>query len=206
MIAGEIGDEAMETATETLGLERYEIGPKIRRLRKSKELSLVRLGDHTGMSAGLLSKIENGQLIPTLPTLMRIATVFGVGLDHFFEDEAKRSRAAVVRQADRLRLPNRTDGQSPTYWFESLDFPVTDRRMDAYLATFEPGAEATAPHRHSGGELIYVIRGRLLLSFENETVELEEGDSTYFDPSFPHSYSQKGKQSCRAVVVVTAPK
>ena len=193
----------METATETLGLDRYEIGPKIRRLRKSKELSLVRLGDHTGLSAGLLSKIENGQLIPTLLTLMRIANVFGVGLDHFFEHEAKRSRAPVVRQADRLRLPNRTDGESPTYWFESLDFPVTDRRMDAYLATFEPGAEATAPHRHPGGELIYVVRGRLLLSFENETVELEEGDSTYFDPNFPHSYCQKGKQQCRAVVVVS---
>lgn len=196
----------METAAETLGLERYKIGPKIRRLRKSKDLSLVRLGDHTGMSAGLMSKIETGQLVPTLPTLMRIATVFGVGLEHFFEDDAKRPKATVVRRADRLRLPNRTDGAAPTYWFESLDFPVTDRRMDAYLATFEPGAEATAPHRHTGGELIYVVRGRLLLSFENEAVELHEGDSTYFDPSFPHSYSQTGKLSCRAVVVVTGPK
>ena len=62
----------METAPETLGLEAYEIGPKIRRLRKMKELSLVRLGDHTGMSAGLLSKIETGQLIPTLPTLSEL--------------------------------------------------------------------------------------------------------------------------------------
>ena len=61
----------METAAETMGLEQYGIGPKIRRLRKKKDLSLVRLGDHTGMSAGLLSKIETEQLIPTLPTLMR---------------------------------------------------------------------------------------------------------------------------------------
>ena len=193
----------METAAETLGLERYEIGPKIRRLRKSKELSLVRLGDHTGMSAGLLSKIETGQLVPTLPTLMRIATVFGVGLDHFFEDEAKRPKATVVRRSDRLRLPNRTDGAVPTYWFESLDFSVTDRRMDAYLATFEPGAEPTSLHRHAGSEFIYVVRGTLQLSFENETVDLHEGDSTYFNPGFPHSYSQKGKQPCRAVVVVS---
>ena len=193
----------METGAETLGLERYEIGPKIRRLRKSKELSLVRLGDHTGMSAGLLSKIETGQLIPTLPTLMRIATVFGVGLDHFFENEATRPKATVVRRADRLRLPNRTDGVSPTYWFESLDFPMTDRRMDAYLATFEPGADATVPHRHTGGEFIYVVGGSMLLSFDAESVELNEGDSTYFDPSHPHSYRQKGKQPCCAVVVVT---
>jgi transcriptional regulator with XRE-family HTH domain len=193
----------METAPETLGLEAYEIGLKIRRLRKVKELSLVRLGEHTGMSAGLLSKIETAQLIPTLPTLMRIATVFGVGLDHFFGHDTKRPKAAVVRRQERVRLPNRPDSQAPTYWFESLDFPVTDRRMDAYLATFEPGARATAPHRHSGAELIYVIRGSLVLTFENEAVELHEGDSTYFDPSFAHSYCQKGKQPCRAVVVVT---
>jgi len=193
----------METALDSAGLEHYEIGPKVRRLRKMKDLSLVRLGDHTGMSAGLLSKIETGQLVPTLPTLLRIATVFGVGLDHFFGDEAKRSKAAVVRRADRLRLPNSVDGSAPTYWFESLDFPVTDRRMDAYLATFEPGAEPTAPHRHAGAELIYVIRGTLILSFDRETVELHEGDSTYFDPSVPHSYGQKGKKPCSAVVVVT---
>ncbi|MDJ0513477.1 MAG: cupin domain-containing protein [Methyloceanibacter sp.] len=194
----------MEMATETLGLESYEIGPKIRRLRKKKELSLVRLGDHTGMSAGLLSKIETGQLIPTLQTLMRIATVFGVGLDHFFGGGTYNPKAAVVRRGDRLRLPSRTDGATPTYWFESLDFPVTDRRMDAYLATFELGASATAAHRHSGGELIYVIRGTMVLSFEDDEIVLHEGDSTYFDPSFPHSYSQKGKQPCRAVVVVTS--
>lgn len=196
----------MATAPETLGLERYEIGPKVRRLRKAKELSLVRLGDHTGMSAGLLSKIETGHLVPTLPTLMRIAMVFGVGLDHFFGDDAKAPKAAVVRRAERLQLPNRTDGAAPTYWFESLDFPVTDRRMDAYLATFEPGAEATAPHRHAGSELIYVVRGTLVLSFEDEEVELGEGDSTYFDPAFAHSYRQKGKQPCCAVVVIARPR
>ena len=194
----------METAAETVGLEQYGIGPKIRRLRKKKDLSLVRLGDHTGMSAGLLSKIETEQLIPTLPTLMRIATVFGVGLEHFFGDGAQSPKAAVVRRADRLRLPNRTDGAAPTFWFESLDFPATDRRMDAYLATFEPGGSPTEPHRHLGDELIYVIRGTMVLSFDNETVELHEGDSAYFDPSHPHSYSQMGKQPCRAVVAVAS--
>jgi len=45
------------------GLESYQIGPRIHALRKSKNLSLVKLGEHTGMSAGLLSKIERGRLI-----------------------------------------------------------------------------------------------------------------------------------------------
>jgi len=193
----------MSVELETLGIETYEIGAKIRRLRKKKDLSLMKLGEHTGTSAGLLSKIETGRLIPTLPTLMRIATVFGVGLDHFFENESEQPKAALVRAKDRVRLPNRTDGHAPTYWFECLDFPVTNRRMDAYLATFKPGARATEPHKHAGAEVIYVIAGSLLVTFENETILLDKGDSTYFDATFPHSYRQQGKAACCAVVVVT---
>jgi len=185
------------------GLESYQIGPRIHALRKSKNLSLVKLGEHTGMSAGLLSKIERGRLIPTLPTLLRIAMVFGVGLDNFFSKEDPRPTAAVVRRKDRLRLPNRTDGGEPTYFFESLDFPVTDRKMDAYFATFKPGAQPTERHTHPGAEVIYVVSGALDVTIEDEDKTLHQGDSIYFDSSNPHSYRQSGKQTCCAVVVVT---
>lgn len=193
----------MSSDLETLGLEGYEIGAKIRGLRKRKALSLMRLGEHTGTSAGLLSKIETGRLIPTLPTLQRIATVFGVGLDHFFADESDGPKVAIVRAKDRLRLPDRPGEKTPTYWFECLDFTVTDRRMDAYLATFKPGASATEAHAHAGAEVIYVISGSLAITFDHEQILLGKGDSSYFDPSYPHSYCQRGNAACRAVVVVT---
>ena len=95
--------------SETLadGLGQYEIGIKIRALRQGKKLGLVQLGEHTGLSPAMLSKIERGQLIPTLPTLLRIAMVFGVGLDHFFAGAPDRPKVAVVRKAERLRLPIR---------------------------------------------------------------------------------------------------
>src|SRR5215207_10716561 len=113
----------MLSQTLAAGLESYEIGPKIRALRLKKNLGLVQLGEHTGMSSGMLSKIERGQLFPTLPTLLRIALVFGVGLEHFFVDERKRPQVAVVRKADRLRMPAQPGDDSPAYFFESLNFP-----------------------------------------------------------------------------------
>jgi transcriptional regulator with XRE-family HTH domain len=61
------------------GLGRYSIGEKLRTLRLRKSMGLVELGKHTGLSAALLSKLERGKLFPTLPTLLRIALVFGVG-------------------------------------------------------------------------------------------------------------------------------
>lgn len=185
------------------GLASYRIGPKIRALRQKKDLGLVQLGEHTGISSGMLSKIERGQLFPTLPTLLKIALVFGVGLDHFFVDDSEAPIIAVVRKEDRLRLPDRPGETSPAYFFESLDFPVTDRKMEAYFAAFEGPQEATEPHAHDGAEVIYVIKGELVVAIGDEETTLGEGDSIYFDSGHPHSYRRAGDAPCEAVVVVT---
>src|SRR5665213_1684510 len=124
----------MLSATLANGLEAYRIGPKIRELRQARKMGLAQLGQHAGLSTGMLSKIERGQLFPTLPTLLRIALVFGLGLEHFFTDAEERRAFAVVRKTDRLRLPDRVGSADPAYYFESLDFPVPDRRMEAYYA------------------------------------------------------------------------
>ena len=113
-------------------LKGYAIGTKIRRLRLRKQLGLVQLSEHTGLSPAMLSKIERGHLFPTLPTLLRIALVFGVGLDHFFREDSDRPVHAVVRKADRLRLPEKAGRTSPAYCFESLDYPVSDRKLNGY--------------------------------------------------------------------------
>jgi transcriptional regulator with XRE-family HTH domain len=191
--------------SETLaaGLESYEIGPKIRALRQKKDLGLVQLGEHTGLSSGMLSKIERGQLFPTLPTLLRIALVFGVGLEHFFVDQSDVPSKAVVRKEDRLRLPDRPGKGPPSYFFESLDFPVVDRKMEAYYAEFEGQSEPTEPHKHQGAEIIYVIKGQLVVGIEGEDTTLDEGDSMYFDSGYAHSYRRQGRSACSAIVVVT---
>ena len=186
------------------GLEHYRIGPKIRTLRQKKKLGLVQLGEHTGLSAALLSKIERGQLFPTLPTLLRIAMVFGVGLEHFFVESAERPSMAVIRKEDRLRLPDRPGQETPSYFFESLDFPVTDRKMEAFYAEFPAQSKPSEPHRHAGAELIYVVKGQLGVNLEGEEVTLREGDAMYFDSGVLHSYRCEGRSACTAIVV-TAP-
>jgi quercetin dioxygenase-like cupin family protein len=152
----------------------------------------------------MLSKIERGQLFPTLPTLLRIALVFGVGMEHFFVNTSERPAMAVVRKEDRLRLPDRP-GQEPSYFFESLDFPVTDRKLQAFYADFPIQSKASEPHQHAGAELIYVLKGQLIVSIAGDDVVLNEGDAMYFDSGAAHSYRREGMSSCSAIVV-TAPK
>jgi quercetin dioxygenase-like cupin family protein/DNA-binding XRE family transcriptional regulator len=195
----------MLSETLTAGLERYKIGPKVRALRLRKKLGLVQLGQHTGLSPAMLSKIERGQLFPTLPTLLRIALLFGVGLEHFFVDGDEPPAVAVTRKRDRLRMPDRPDATAPAYFFESLDYPVTDRKIQAFHVEFPEPSRASEPHRHDGAELIYVLKGRLVVNVDGDDTALDEGDAMYFDPKAPHSYRREGPSPCAAIVVVAPP-
>jgi len=194
----------MASKTIVNALAPYRIGPKVRALRTHKKLGLVQLGAHTELSPGMLSKIERGQVIPTLPTLLRIAMVFDVGLDHFFSDADGGRALAVVRRGERVRLPDRPGGGRAAYHFESLDFPVNNRRIHAYHAEFPRDARASDPHAHDGEELVYVLAGTLVVSVNGKDVTLEEGDALYFDSGVPHRYRGAGRATTRAMVVVTA--
>lgn len=189
--------------SETLveGLESYRIGSKVRALRSEKGIGLAQLGKHTGLSAGMLSKIERDQVFPTLPTLLRISLVFGVGLEHFFSDPVDPT-LEIVRRADRLPMPDTTDG-APSYLFESLDYPVPDRALEGFFAEFKPRPGVSKLHTHEGAELLYVISGSLELHIHGSIQHLDEGDSVYFDADHDHGYRCSSETSCRAVVVVS---
>lgn len=183
-------------------LKRYRIGPRVRALRLRKKLGLVQLGEHTGLSPAMLSKIERGQVYPTLPTLLRVAMVFGVGLEHFFIEEGEGPLMEVVRKDQRLRLPDRPENEAPAYFFESLDYPVADRKMESFLAEFPPDAVSSKPHAHGSAELVFVIAGRLAITVGEEAqVILEPEDALYFDSGVPHSYRCAGSTTARALVV-----
>ena len=186
------------------GLKEYAIGPKLRSIRLKKKMGLVELGRHTGLSPAMLSKIERGQLFPTLPTLLRIALVFSVGLDFFFGKPAEKPTIAIVRGKDRLRFPDRPGAAEVAYEFESLDFPAVERRLNAYYAEFHPVAiEKLRPHQHTGAEFIYVLSGTLSVHVAGEEHVLAARDSMYFDSDAPHGYRRKGGRVCCAIVITS---
>lgn len=184
------------------GLSKYSIGEKLRAMRLRKKMGLVDLGKHTALSPALLSKIETGKLFPTLPTLLRIATVFNVGLEHFFAAEEAGPVLAVVRRGDRQRFPDTPGSDDIAYHFESLDFPAKDRRLNAYFAEFHPlAADKVRRHQHGGVELIYLMTGSLEVGIAKDAHTLDQGDAIYFDASVPHGYRRVGKKPCTALVV-----
>jgi len=188
-------------------LSAYDIGRKLRQLRLRKKIALVDLGKHTGLSASMLSQLENGKLLPTLATLARISMVFDVGLEHFFGNRRGQKTFAVVRAAERLRFPDRADSPLPSYFFECLAFAAQDKGLQAYVAEFPSRREdQVQEHVHEGAELLFVLEGSLALRFEGEEHVLAPGDSVYFDSSEPHAYRGLVPGNARALVVTTPPR
>lgn len=184
------------------GLSPYLIGEKLRTLRLRKSMGLEQLAQHTGLSPAMLSKLERGKLFPTLPTLLRIAMVFSVGLDHFFSDERKRHVLAISRKKERLRFPERPGSSPVAYFFESLDFPATERKLSAFYAEFEAmDPSKLKGHQHPGVEFLYLMTGKLRIKIGTDEHILNEEDSIYFDSGVQHSYSNAARSSCTAIVV-----
>ena len=198
-----------ETSPQTIQrvLSTYELGAKIQQLRLKKKMGLVELGRHTGLSPSMLSQLENGKLIPTLPTLARIAMVFDVGLDHFFASKPRKTLFSIVRAAERITFPENPDEPKPAYEFECLAFSVQDKSLQAYLATFpQREAREVKPHFHVGAEFVFLLEGALVIRCQGEDHELQAGDSAYFDASEPHSYRGVSSKPAKAVVITTPPR
>ena len=187
------------------GLNDYGIGPKIRALRLKRKIGLLDLGKHTGLSPALLSKIERGRLFPTLPTLLRVALVFGVGLEYFFAGARDKPLVAVTRKSQRVELPERAGAREAAFRFASLDYAATERRFNCYYAEFLPVApDRLRPHEHAGVEFIYAIQGALSVHMNGDEHALEAGDAIYFDATVPHAYRRSGGRLCSAVVVTAS--
>jgi transcriptional regulator with XRE-family HTH domain len=185
-------------------LRPYAIADKLRTLRLRRSMGLAQLAEHTGFSPAMLSRLENGRLVPTLPTLSRIAMVFGVGLDYFFSDPRKRHVVAVVRRDERKVFPSDPKSTSVPWHFESLDFRVNERKLSGYLAhSHSLSQEKLVPHYHPGVELLYLIEGKLAMTIGVETFQLAAGDSIYFDSMQKHTYRSLLKSACTAIVVTT---
>ena len=180
----------------------YAIADKLRTLRLRRSMGLAQLAEHTGFSPAMLSRLENGRLIPTLPTLVRIAMVFNVGLDYFFTDPRKRHVVAVSRRNERKVFPSDPKSARVPWHFETLDFRANERKMNGYLAHFHPlPTEKITAHFHPGVELLYLLEGELEMIIGVDTFRLSAGDSVYFDSLQKHAYRSLVKEPCTAVVI-----
>jgi transcriptional regulator with XRE-family HTH domain len=182
-------------------IEAKRIGERIKYLRQRKQMGLVELGRHTGLSASFLSQLETGRVVPTLRNLARIAMVFSKDLSYFFEPE-RPELFRIVRAEERQRMPQ-TGAEEPGYFFESLGQVPADQQIAPYVAEFLPASERrpARAHRHAGTEFLYVLSGCLQVTHDAKPDTLEAGDAVYFNAEAVHSYERIGDTPCTALIL-----
>ena len=173
------------------------IGPKLRDLRQQKGLSLKQLAERSGVSAAAIHKIERSSMVPTIATLMRLASALNRSVGWFVAEDDLEDRQAVMIRAG-YRRPVFTSKQGLT--LEGISGPYGRFFMAGAIAEIEPDSTSgAAPMEHAGEELLYVLSGSLEFEVAEERFTLRRGDALHFRTDRPHSWRSAGDRPARVV-------
>ncbi len=161
------------------------IGRQVKRYRQQLGLTITDLGMRTDLSAGMLSKIENGNTSPSLATLRALSTALNVPVTALFREFEEQRDATFVKAGHGLVIERR--GTRAGHQYQLLGHSVhSDVSVEPYLITLESEAEVFPIFQHSGVEFIYILQGRMVYRHLNATYTLTPGDSLFFDSDAPH--------------------
>ena len=183
----------------------FNIGQKIKALRKERKLTLQDVATETGFSPALISQIENNNVSPPIATLSKIARFFDVKMSFFFEEGEDTSRYEIVRHDER-RIVSRViskDGTKHGYTYETLSYRKKNKKMEPFLLTVTERAAEETLYNHEGEEFLLILSGSAEIILDDERFALEEGDAVYFDSTVKHRLLSKDGQTVQVLAVVT---
>lgn len=180
------------------------IGRRIRALRKLQRLRLLDLADRAGCSESLLSRIETGQVMPSLSTLHRLSQGLRVNVAVLMEDKQNRT-CTVYSPETRPRTAHSTAAEGDGSAAESLVPYSADGRIEALIVRLPGNGALCGPFSHNGEEVGLVLDGILELIVDGEMYLVPAGSSFYFGSDYTHSYRAASAVPCRVVWINTPP-
>jgi transcriptional regulator with XRE-family HTH domain len=179
------------------------IGPKVRAARSRLGLSLQQLAARSDVSAAAVHKVERGDMVPTVTTLLKLAAALGEPVSSFVDDAAPAMPVAVHVRADaRPGAPRGWASGALGVTAEGIAAPSDLLRAAGVSAVVEPGGSSgdTGPRR-IGEELLLVLEGTLTVEVAGETYEVGPGDTLHYPTDRGHSWRNAGDAAVRAVWV-----
>jgi transcriptional regulator with XRE-family HTH domain len=166
-------------------LDRY-LGNVIRELRLKDNLTIAEVAAQAGISRGMVSKIENGQVSTSLEMLSKIAQALGVSLAHLFRHYNMPSGGAqLVKSGEGMEVVRRGTRRGHTYHLLAYD-QGPKKTFEPFLITMDDASEVFPTFEHPGTEFIHMLEGRIEYRHGQHTYMLERGDSLTFRGDIPH--------------------
>ena len=188
--------------------DKNPLGDKVRSVRESRSMSAEQLAERADLPLELVTRIESGDLIPSLSPLIRIARALGVRLGTFLDDQ-EHVGPVVSRTGEHetiVRFSGRGQPTRSDLDFFSLAANKAGRHMEPFLVDIHPGsAQSAHASAHEGEEFLYVLSGDVEILYGKDTYHLTSGDCIYYDSIVPHHVHSLGTDDAHVVAVVYAP-
>lgn len=195
-----LGTTGDRPAEDRVGRVLSGLGPKVRRVRRERGMTLEKLAVAAGTSAAHLSRLESGERKPSLDGALRLAMGLGVPFSELFEESEEPRPGTVVR-----------GGEAPVYEGRGFSIqPLVPEAGPAGISAVKVvyPADRVADHElheHEGQEWLYMLKGRLRLTLGAERTVLEPGDAAFFDARLPHNFDVLSEEDAEVLMVSCVP-
>lgn len=174
-----------------------QLGRKIRDLRLRRGLTVQRLAWAAGLSKGFISQLENGRTSPSLATLQRLARALEISVAYLVVEEEQ--APFVMRAGERPQVPVGSNGSRA----EMLS-ATPKRNLDLWIVELPPGGSGNRERSfHHGEEVLVCLEGTVALTYGDQRIVLEAGDSCHFDGRVPHAADNCGEETARVLIAMT---
>lgn len=175
------------------------IPKRIKKMRLERNMTQKELADSVGVSKSYISRIENADTAPPVGTMIALAQALDVAFNAFFEAEDPEAYLTITRKAQRPAVA-RDNMASSKYEHLALNYP--NRAFEPYIIKSPGSNQHSQPNQHKGEELLFVLKGRVEFNVNDQAYILEEGDSIYFNASYPHYGTCLSDTGCELIGII----
>lgn len=182
------------------------IGRVVRELRKRQRMTGSDLATQTGISIGMLSKIENGVISPSLGTLQALANALRVPLIQLFAGYAEARGAMHVKSGEGVEIERA--GTRSGHQYHLLGHIGSNNSgvvVEPYLIVLTTESDRFPTFQHEGIEMLYMLEGRVDYRHADQVYLLEPGDTLLFDADAPHGPVDLIELPARYLSIITYP-
>jgi len=178
------------------------IGREVKAFREKLGLTIAELAKAANMSAGMLSKIENGATSPSLASLQALGAALQVPVTALFRSFEETRDATFVKAGQGLTIERR--GTRAGHQYQLLGHsPHGPVMVEPYLITLTHESDVFQTFQHAGLEFLYMLEGNVVYRHGDRTYDMHPGDALFFDADAPHGPEELRKLPARYLSVIS---
>ncbi len=176
---------------------RINLGHHLKNLRTQLGMSQIELAKHVGVTPSTISQVENNQIYPSLPALMKMSEILSVDISYFFKGKTGTEMAVIFTESDAVPTPlpglPKSDVQA-----KRLMSLASESQVEPYFIEIQPNTSLSEHFFvHKGEEMGYLVSGELSLVIEQREEIVRQGDVICLTKDIPSKWENKGKVMAR---------